>query len=123
MAVGYITLHWSDPVYLAPHRLFGDSQTSGYKEPPGPLQAFAVKTSLGAGLILTVLAKSLPLWQRLRGKTRTPDARLAVASLSGLAIHAHFLLNGLTGVVVTRFAGAKGPRAGRIRSTGIKLAS
>ncbi len=92
-----------------PQVLFDDSPIFGYKEPPGPLLAFAVRTTLGAGLILTVVAIALAVWQRFRGETRTPDARLTVASASGLAIHAHFLLIGLTGVVATRYAGAMGP--------------
>ncbi len=109
LAVGYIAFHWSDPVTLAPERLFDDSPIFGYKEPPGPLLAFAVRTTLGAGLLVSVLAIVLAAWQRLRGEGRVPDARLVTATVAGLAVHAHFLLIGLTGVVATRYAGAMGP--------------
>ena len=109
LAVGYIALHWSDPATLAPERLFDDSPIFGYKELPGHLLAFAVRTTLGAGLLVSLVAIVLASWQRLRGEGRTPDARLVTASIAGLAVHAHFLLIGLTGVVATRYAGAMGP--------------
>ena len=92
-----------------PDELFDDKPIFGYKEPPGPLLAFAVRTTLGAGLLVSVLAIVLAAWQRLRGEGRVPDARLVTASIAGLAVHAHFLLIGLTGVVATRYAGAMGP--------------
>ena len=92
-----------------PDELFDDKPIFGYKEPPGPRLAFAVRTTLGAGLLVSVLAIVLAAWQRLRGEGRVPDARLVTASIAGLAVHAHFLLIGLTGVVATRYAGAMGP--------------
>ena len=99
-----------------PQVLFDDSPIFGYKEPPGSLLAFAVRTTLGAGLILTVVAIALAVWQRLRGETRTPDARLTVASMSGLAIHAHFLLIGLTWRRGYSIRGGYGTASGHIRN-------
>ena len=66
-------------------------------------------------MLVSLVAITLAAWQRLRGEGRTPDARLVTASIAGLAVHAHFLLIGLTGVVATRYAGAMGPLSGNIR--------
>ena len=92
-----------------PDDLFGDNPIFGHKEPPGPRLAFAVRTTLAAGLAVSLLAFTLAAWQRLRAADRSPDARLALAATAGLAVHAHFLLIGLTGVVATRYAGAMAP--------------
>ncbi len=92
-----------------PDELFGDSPIFGHKEPPGPRLAFAVRTTLAAGLAVSLLTFALAAWQRLRAADRSPDPRLALAATAGLAVHAHFLLIGLTGVVATRYAGAMAP--------------
>ena len=93
----------------APDELFADSPIFGHKEPLGQRLAFAVRTTLAAGLAASLLALAIAIWQRFRAADRSPDAQLAVASVAGLAVHAHFLLIGLTGVVATRYAGAMGP--------------
>ncbi len=92
-----------------PDELFGDNPIFGHKEPPGPRLAFAVRTTLAAGLAVSLLSFALAAWQRLRAADRSPDPRLALAATAGLAVHAHFLLIGLTGVVATRYAGAMAP--------------
>ncbi len=92
-----------------PDELFGDNPIFGHKEPPGPRLAFSVRATLAAGLAVSLLAFALAAWQRLRADDRSPDARLALAAAAGIAVHAHFLLIGLTGVVATRYAGAMAP--------------
>ena len=92
-----------------PDELFGYDPIFGHKEPPGPALAFAVRTTLAAGLAVSLLAFALATWQRFRADDRSPDARLVLAATAGLAVHAHFLLIGLTGVVATRYVGAMGP--------------
>ncbi len=92
-----------------PDELFTYDPIFGHKEPPGPVLAFAVRATLAAGLAVSLLAFALAAWQRFRSADRSPDARLILASTAGLAVHGHFLLIGLTGVVATRYAGAMGP--------------
>ena len=92
-----------------PNELFADSPIFGHKEPPGPVLALAIRTTLAAGLAASLLALALVAWQRFRASDRSPDTRLILASVAGIAVHAHFLLIGLTGVVATRYAGAMGP--------------
>lgn len=92
-----------------PDELFGDNPIFGHKEPPGRVLAFAVRITLAAGLAVSLLSFALAAWQRFRAADRYPDARLALAAAAGIAVHAHFLLIGLTGVVATRYAGAMAP--------------
>ena len=90
-----------------PDTLFMDRPIFRHKEPPSPALQIMLRLTMAAGLLISTLAVGLVAWQRLhRGD---PDSRLAVAALAGLAVHAHFLMVGLLGVVATRYAGAMGP--------------
>ena len=94
---------------VEPNVLFTDRPIFRYKEPPGrPLQ-FLIRATMAAGLLVSILAVGLAVWQRLHSKYNSPDSRLIVAATCGLAVHAHFLMVGLLGVVATRYAGAMGP--------------
>lgn len=63
-----------------------------------------VRLMMLAGLAVSLTAIGLAAWQLLRTRARSLDGRLALASLSGLAVHGHFLLIGLTGVATPRYA-------------------
>ena len=89
--------------------LFMDEPIFRHKEPPGPALRIMLRLTLAAGLLISTLAVGLAAWQRLRRHHDSPDSRLVIAALTGLAVHAHFLMVGLLGVVATRYAGAMGP--------------
>jgi len=89
--------------------LFEDRPIFGHKEPPGPVLRILLRLTMGVGLLISALAVGLTVFQRLFSHSRMPDRKLVLAALCGLAIHAHFLMVGLLGVVATRYAGAMGP--------------
>ena len=92
---------------VEPNPLFENRPIFQHKEPPGPALRVLIRLTLGIGLLISTLAIGLAAFQWMR--SRSPDSRLVVAALCGLAVHAHFLLVGLIGVVATRYAGAMGP--------------
>lgn len=94
---------------VEPNTLFEDRPIFRHKEPPGPVLRILLRLTMGVGLLISTLAVGFAVAQRLIWRSRSPDSRLVVAALCGLAIHAHFLMVGLLGVVATRYAGAMGP--------------
>ena len=92
-----------------PNSLFMDEPIFRHKEPPSPALQVMLRLTMAAGLLISTLAVGLAAWQRLRRHHDSPDSRLVIAALTGLAVHAHFLMVGLLGVVATRYAGAMGP--------------
>ena len=94
---------------VEPNTLFADRPIFRHKEPPSPVIRVLLRLTMAAGLIVSTLSVGLVVWRRLTSPSRSPDCRLVVAAVSGLAIHAHFLMVGLLGVVATRYAGAMGP--------------
>ena len=92
-----------------PNSLFMDEPIFRHKEPPSPALRIMLRLTLATGLLISMLAVGLAAWQRLRRHHYSPDSRLVIAALTGLAVHAHFLIVGLLGVVATRYAGAMGP--------------
>ena len=94
---------------VEPNTLFNDRPIFGHKEPPSPVIRVLLRLTMAAGLLVSTLSVGLVVWQRLISTSRSPDSRLVVAAVSGLAVHAHFLMVGLLGVVATRYAGAMGP--------------
>ena len=89
--------------------LFADRPIFRHKEPPSPVIQVLLRLTMAAGLVVSTLSVGLVVWQRLISTPRSPDSRLVVAAVAGLAIHAHFLMVGLLGVVATRYAGAMAP--------------
>ena len=69
-----------------------------------PQSGRRVRLMMLAGLAVSLAATALAAGRRLRGSARAADGRLAAAALSGLAVHGHFLLIGLTGVATPRYA-------------------
>lgn len=63
-----------------------------------------VRLMMLAGLAVSLVAIGLAAWRLPRTRARALDGRLTLASLSGLAVHGHFLLIGLTGVATPRYA-------------------
>ena len=94
---------------VEPNTLFEDKPIFHHKEPPGPALRVLLRLTMAMGLLVSTFAVGLAAMQRLLWRNRSPDSRLIVAALCGLAIHAHFLMVGLLGVVATRYAGAMGP--------------
>ena len=94
---------------VEPDTLFNDRPIFGHKEPPSPVIRVLLRLTMAAGLFVSTLSVVLVVWQRVFSSSCSPDSRLVVAAVSGLAIHAHFLMVGLLGVVATRYAGAMGP--------------
>ncbi len=94
---------------VEPNPLFNDRPIFGHKEPPSPVIRVLLRLTMAAALVVSTLSVGLVVWKRLISPSRPPDSRLVVAAVSGLAIHAHFLMVGLLGVVATRYAGAMGP--------------
>ena len=92
-----------------PNTLFIDEPIFRYKEPPSPMLRVLLRLTMAAGLLASTLSLGLVVWQRLLSRTNSPDSRLVVAAACGLAIHSHFLMVGLFGVVATRYTGAMGP--------------
>ena len=70
---------------------------------PLPPAGLRIRLIMLAGLAVSLIAIGLAVRQFLLSP-RPLDGRLAVASLSGLAVHGHFLLIGLTGVATPRYA-------------------
>ena len=105
---------------VEPSVLFMDRPIFRHKEPPSPALQIMLRLTMATGLLISTLAVGLATWQRLFRRRHSPDGRLVVAAVCGLAIHAHFLMVGLLGVVATRYAGAMGPL---MATCGVLLAS
>ena len=94
---------------VEPSPLLEDGGVFRHHEPSGLPTRFLFRLTMAAGLALSTIAVGLAAWRRLRANCSSPDPHLVVAGLCGLAVHAHFLLVGLLGVVASRYAAAMGP--------------
>ena len=90
-----------------PNVLFADIPILRRIGPASLMGQILHRLTMAAGLLASALAMGLAMWQGLR--QGVPDNRLVVAGLSGLAVHAHFLMVGLLGVGTSRYAGAMAP--------------
>ena len=106
---------------VEPSILFNDRPIFRHKEPPGPVLRILLRLTMGVGLLITTMALGIAVLQWLFWRCRSPDGRLVVAALCGLAVHAHFLMVGLLGVVATRYAGAMGPLLADVWSAACQL--
>ena len=76
---------------------------------PYPRAALATRLVMVSAFLASFPAVALAVRQRLRRGPGGPDPALVLAALSALLVHGHFLLVGLTGTVVTRYAVAMWP--------------
>ena len=94
---------------VEPSPILEDASVFLQLEPRSLPIRFLLRITMAAGLVSSALAGSLASWQRLHGRCNSPDRRLVVAAMAGLAVHAQFLLVGLLGVATSRYAAAMGP--------------
>ena len=94
---------------MEPSPILVDASVFRQLKPRGLATRSLLRLTMAVGLVSTTLAVVLATWQRLHGNSNSPDRRLVIASVAGLAIHTHFLMVGLLGVATSRYAVAMGP--------------